>query len=75
MKGCSVFPKAPALLGSHQHCLVSYPGHSWVGGSYPAAEVQSAYSTAPADWARYDMDFAFFIKNCYVLHKNVASNI
>ena len=23
-----------------------------MGGSYPSAEVQSVYSTAPADWAR-----------------------
>ena len=31
-------------------CLVSYSGHS-LGGSYPSAEVQSVYSTAPANWA------------------------
>ena len=30
--------------------LVSYRGHS-VGVSYSSAEKQSAYSTAPADWA------------------------
>ena len=30
--------------------LVSYPGHS-LGVSYPSAEVQSVYFTAPADWA------------------------
>ena len=24
-----------------------------MGGSYPSAEVQSVYSTAPADWAKY----------------------
>ena len=31
MKGCSVSPKAPALLGPHHQTLVSYPGHSWGG--------------------------------------------
>ena len=31
--------------------LVSYPGHSLRVGSYPSAEVQLVYSTAPADWA------------------------
>ena len=31
-------------------CSVSYPGYS-LGRSYPSAEVQSVYSTAPADWA------------------------
>ena len=30
--------------------LVSYQGHS-LRGSYFTAEVQSVYSTAPADWA------------------------
>ena len=30
---------------------MSYPGHWGGGGSYPSADVQSVYSTAPADWA------------------------
>ena len=35
-------------------CLVSYPGHSLVGGgSYSSAEKQSVYSTAPADRASF----------------------
>ena len=36
---------------SPSDCFVSYPGHSLGGGSYPPAEMQSVYSTAPADWA------------------------
>ena len=32
---------------SSSDCLVSYSGHS----SYPSAEMQSVYSTAPANWA------------------------
>ena len=36
---------------SPSDCLVTYPGHSLGGGSYPSAEVQSVYSTAPSDWA------------------------
>ena len=35
---------------SPSDCLVSYPDHS-LGESYPFAEIQSVYSTAPADWA------------------------
>ena len=31
--------------------LVSYLGHSLVGGLYPSAKVQSVYSTTQADWA------------------------
>ena len=34
-------------------CLVSYPGHSLRGGSYPSAEMQSVYSIPLANWARY----------------------
>ena len=37
---------------SPSDCLMSYSGHlfGWVG-SYPSAEMQLVYSTAPADWA------------------------
>ena len=36
---------------SPSDCLMSYPGHSFGEGvSYPSAEMQSAYSTALADW-------------------------
>ena len=37
-------PKAPVLL------LVSYPEHSFSGGSYPSAEKQSWYSSTPVNW-------------------------
>ena len=41
-------PQSSSIAGtSPSDCLVSYPGH----GSYPSAEVQSVYPTAPADWA------------------------
>ena len=39
IKGCSAFPKAKYI--------------HWVG-SYPSAEKQLVYFTAPADWARCD---------------------
>ena len=43
MKEYSIFPKAPGLEPHHQ--IV-------VGGEfYPSAEMQSVYSTVPADWA------------------------
>ena len=35
---------------SPSNCLVPYPGHS-LGESYSSDEMQSVYSTAPADWA------------------------
>ena len=44
-------PQSSSTAGtSPSDCLVSYSGHS-LGGGYPSAEVQSVYSTAPADWA------------------------
>ena len=47
--------QSPSINGiSQSDCLVSYTGHSW-GRSYPSAEVQSVYSTAPADWANLDL--------------------
>ena len=36
--------------GSTTDCLLSYAGQSWGRGSYPCAEMQSVYFTAPADW-------------------------
>ena len=51
-EGVSHIPQSYSISGtSPSDCLVSYPGHSFGGGSYPTAEVQSVYSTAPADWA------------------------
>ena len=50
-EGVLRIPQSPSITGtSPSDCLVSYPGHS-LGGSYPFAEVQSAYSTGPVDWA------------------------
>ena len=56
-------PKSPNIAGtSPSDCLVSYPGHS-LGESYPSAEEQSVYSTAPADWAivfRESYSYSYF---------------
>ena len=44
-------PQSFSITGaSPSDCLVSYPGHL-LGESYPSAEVQSVYFTAPAEWA------------------------
>ena len=57
-EGVIRIPQSPSITGtSPSDCLVSYPGHSWRGGSYPSEEVQSVYSTAPADLASQRMDF------------------
>ena len=42
-------PQSSSITGaSSSGCLVSYPGHS-LEDSYPSAELQSVYSTTPAD--------------------------
>ena len=35
---------------SPSDCLMSYPGHLLGGGAHSSAEIQSLYSTAPANW-------------------------
>ena len=50
MKGYSAFPKALTLLESLSDILVSDQEYL-LRVSYPSAEKQSVYSTAPADWA------------------------
>ena len=57
-KGVLRLPQSSSITGtSPSDCLVSYPGHSLGGGSYPSAEMQVVYSTSPVDWAT-----DFFIK-------------
>ena len=31
-------------------CFMLYQGHTLTAGSYPSADMQSAYSTVPDDW-------------------------
>ena len=50
MKGYSAFLKAPPLLEPLRLFNV-ISGHSFVWRSYASSEMQSVYSTAPADWA------------------------
>ena len=52
-EGVLRIPQSSNTAGtSPSDCLVSYVGHWLGGGSYPSAEKQSVYSTAPADWAK-----------------------
>ena len=49
-EGVFYTPQSSSIAeASLSDCLVSYPGHS--EASYPLAEMQSVYSTAPANWA------------------------
>ena len=51
-EGVLHIPQSSNISGaSPSDCLLSYSGHS-LEESYPSAEMQSVYSTAPADWAR-----------------------
>ena len=47
IKGYSAFTKAPALPSN---CLMSYQDTCW-GKSYLSGQMQSVYSTTPANWA------------------------
>ena len=51
MKGYSKFPKASALREARHHIVKYYIQDTSWWGSYLATEVQSVYSTAPADKA------------------------
>ena len=49
-------PKRSRITGTTpSDCLVSHQDTRW-WGSYPSAEMQSVYLTAPADWANQDGD-------------------
>ena len=49
-EGVLRIPQSSSITGtSPSDCLVSYLGHLLREGSYPSAEMQSMYSTAPVD--------------------------
>ena len=51
-EGALRIPQSSSITGtSTSDCLVSYPRHSLGQRSYPSAEMQLVYSTAPANWA------------------------
>ena len=53
-KGELRIPQSSSITGtSPSDCLVSYQDTRWEVGSYPSAEKQSEYSTAPADRAKF----------------------
>ena len=54
--GYSAFPKAPVLLEPHHQIVQCHIQDTHWAGSYPSAEKQLVYSTAPADWANAIMD-------------------
>ena len=45
----SILQSSRITGASPSDCLMLYPGYLSGGGSYPSAEMQSMYSTAPAD--------------------------
>ena len=50
-------PQSSSITGaSPLDCLVSYLGHS-LGESYPSAEMQLVYPTAPSNWATVSIEF------------------
>ena len=56
-EGVLCIPQNCSITGvTSSDCLVSYTGHS-LKESYPSAEMQSVYSTAPADWATLKQRF------------------
>ena len=53
LKEYSTFSKGPVSLEPHHQIVLCHVQDIRCGvGSYTSAEVQSVYSTAPADWAR-----------------------
>ena len=66
-EGVHRIPQSSRITGtSPSDCLVSYTGLSFGGWSYPSAEVQSVYSTAPVDWEIYIYIYIYI----YILLKN-----
>ena len=68
-EGLFRIPQSPSIIGtSPSDCLMSYLGHS-LGGSYPSAEVQSVYSSAPADCTTQ----IYWINRTYLQNRSVRT--
>ena len=53
-------PQRSSITGtSPSDCLMSLQEHLLGGGSYPSAEMQLVYSTAPANWAIYKFSLVY----------------
>ena len=75
MKRYSAFPKAPALPESHHQIVYRHIQDTSWGGSYPSAEKQSVYSTAPADWENlFLVNFFFVFDNCCIIKEDQEPN-
>ena len=66
-EGVFLIPQNSRTGDSPSEYLVSYQGDSFICESYPFAEMQSAYSTDPADWAVgvkgvYNFSFSISLK-------------
>ena len=62
-KGAHYIPQSSRTEAALSGRLLSYPGHSLMGSSYPSAGMQLAYSTAPADWAElFTNDYFTYVK-------------
>ena len=79
-KGCFRFPKASALLEPHYQIVYCHIQDTLIvcvcgaRGSYPSAEVQSVYSTAPADWAKNSFGYFYGIMTQFELVKHKLLN-
>ena len=59
-EGVLNIPKSSGTNGDSQlDCLMPYSRHLVGRESYPSAEMQSVYSTAPADWTENKWIFTF----------------
>ena len=74
-EGVLRIPQSSSVTGtSLSDCLVSYPGHI-LEGSYPSAEMQSVYSTVPADSAKTQRKTDYRHQKQYRQHKHQQNKI
>ena len=67
-EGLLHIPLSSSITGaSSSDCFVSYPGHSFRGGSYPSAEKQSVHSLALTYWA---VELRVFLLQDWLPYKN-----
>ena len=67
-EGVLCIPQSSSITGtSPSDCLVSYPGHLLRGVSYPSAEKQFVYSTAPPPQLTGQHSIVANVLNCAII--------
>ena len=71
-EGVLHIPQSSGITGAlPSDCLLTYTGHLLEGGSYSSTEIQTVYSTAPANWVDTRMSLTRYKFSNILVHASL----